>query len=499
MIEQQPRSNGSIHRQRRKGELSPQVKILLAAILALLIASCASVDFDYPREPSYAFDDTASTSLGRQVHIASRNSAKGDSGFLLLRDGTDSLAMRLQLVRRAERSVDVQVYEFKADRVGGTLIHHLLQAADRGVRVRLLLDDTTTQGYDAGLSGLDSHPNIEVRVFNPFKRGAGGRSLGAMTEIARLNRRMHNKSFIVDNQVAVMGGRNLSEEYYNASEAARFSDLDVLALGSVVTRASAMFDEYWNHQTALPLPAFADMPDDSASELQRVRDKFAAAHEGAGETPHAAVVRGREFAFQDLEQSRLSWVPYRLVYDSPDKGMVQRRRFRELRERGVEITIVTNSLASQDQLLVHTGYAPSRGELLRMGIRLYEFSPQPLSLIDEDGEGQKQKITLHTKSFIVDRQEIFVGSFNFDPRSAYLNTECGLILESPDLAGQFAGVVENALTRRTYELFLAEDGDVHWKYRNEGGEVILDEEPHTTQAERTKAYLGRMLPIEGHL
>jgi putative cardiolipin synthase len=246
-------------------------------------------------------------------------------------------------------------------------------------------------------------------------------------------------------------------------------------------------------------------------------------------------VRGREFAFQDLEQSRLSWVPYRLVYDSPDKGMVQRkdtadtirealidvlesaqreliivtpyfvpresgiRRFRELRERGVEITIVTNSLASQDQLLVHTGYAPSRGELLRMGIRLYEFSPQPLSLIDEDGEGQKQKITLHTKSFIVDRQEIFVGSFNFDPRSAYLNTECGLILESPDLAGQFAGVVENALTRRTYELFLAEDGDVHWKYRNEGGEVILDEEPHTTQAERTKAYLGRMLPIEGHL
>ena len=219
------------------------MKNFLVATFILLITGCASVDFDYPRESSHAFDDTASTTLGRQVRGIPEHEENGNSGFLLLRDGTDSLAMRLQLVRRAERSVDVQVYEFMADRVGGTLIHHLLEAADRGVRVRLLLDDAPIEGYDAGLAGLDAHSRIEVRIFNPFQRGAFGRSLGAMAEISRINRRMHNKSFIVDNQVAVIGGRNLSEEYYNANEAARFSDLDVLALGSVVARASAMFDE----------------------------------------------------------------------------------------------------------------------------------------------------------------------------------------------------------------------------------------------------------------
>ena len=240
------------------------------------------------------------------------------------------------------------------------------------------------------------------------------------------------------------------------------ADLDVFGIGPVVSDVSELFDDYWNHETALPLPAFADMPDDPAAELKRVRREMKDAREAILDTRYAAAVRGREIDFLDLNTSALKWSPYNLVYDSPDKGVRSRKdqaetirgtlvealesaqheltiitpyfvpresgieMFSRLRERGIRVRIITNSLASQDQILVHSGYAPSRKRLLEQGVRLYEFRP----VLDETIDPADKIVTLHTKAFIVDRKVLFVGSFNFDPRSAYINTEQGVILYS---------------------------------------------------------------------
>jgi putative cardiolipin synthase len=243
----------------------------LVVVFALALTSaCATIDFDYPRSPSLAVQDTDDTNLGRQVDREVANHPTNESGFYPIYDGIEALAARLSMAERAERSIDAQYYLIKRDIVSTVFIDALLRAADRGVRVRLLLDDIFTAGYDAGMAGLDSHPNFEIRIFNPFGR-AGGRILNAITDFSRINRRMHNKSFTVDNQITLIGGRNIADEYFGAREDARFSDLDVVGIGPVVQQVSEMFDAYWNHETAFPLPAFAKMPEDPAAELERVR------------------------------------------------------------------------------------------------------------------------------------------------------------------------------------------------------------------------------------
>jgi putative cardiolipin synthase len=475
------------------------------------------------------------TGLGQQVNDLVASAPEGAGGFFLLRDGVDSLAMRLQLIRRAERSVDIQVYEFYFEETtGGVLVHRLLEAADRGVRVRLLLDDISTAGDDAGLVGLDSHPSIDVRIFNPFQRGVAGRARSLATKFGKVNRRMHNKNFIVDGRVLVSGGRNIGDKYFNALEEARFSDLDIFAIGSVVADAEAMFEEYWNHETAQQLQAFAKMPDDPAAELDRIRRNFTAVHEQATTTRYADAIRARQTEFFDLDPEKLIWSPYRLVYDSPDKGIQSRKDqaelmrtplievletaqselivltpffvprksgvdwFSELEQRGVEVTIVTNSLASQSQIVVHGGYSASRKQLLKSGVELHEFRPDvPVS--DGPTESEGKVVTLHTKAFLIDREIIVVGSFNVDPRSNYINTESGYIIESPELARQFVEAVDAALMHRTYEVFFNDQGNLRWRTIENGDEVVLKSEPQATAGRRFSAQVSKLLPIRGQL
>ena len=216
--------------------------LVLAATLAA--GGCASIDFDYPRTPSYAYTDTDDTFYGESLGTLAASRPADVSGFYALTDGIDALASRLLLASRAERSIDLQYYLIKSDTTGKALIDELLQAADRGVRVRLLVDDVFTKGTDVGLAALDSHPNFEIRVFNPFYRGFGGRMRSGLTNFGRINRRMHNKSFTVDNKVTVIGGRNIADEYFGARGDAKFSDLDVLGVGPVVQDVSTMFDTY---------------------------------------------------------------------------------------------------------------------------------------------------------------------------------------------------------------------------------------------------------------
>jgi putative cardiolipin synthase len=505
------------------------------ACAAVCLSACATVDFDYPKDESYALDDASDTSLGKQIPPVVAQHPAGESGFYTLNDGIDALALRLLMAERAEKTLDAQYYLLTADVVGYAFIGALLRAADRGVRVRLLLDDILTAGYDAGMAALDFHPNFEVRIFNPF----GARTFryaGSITSVSRINRRMHNKSITVDNQATIIGGRNIASEYFGAREDKKFGDLDVFAIGPVVQEVSDMFDSYWNHRAAAPVPAFAKMPDDPAAALEQLRARIEQNRQEIRGTPYAEAVLARVDYFIDAPEDVMVWAPYQLVYDSPDKSDKQRaaeaasirtplresilnaekefflispyfvplksgvEAFAELEKRGVDVTVITNSLAANNQKTVHGGYAPSRKPLLEAGVEIYEVRADAEVAGSEIMAFSGARATLHTKAFVVDRDEFFIGSFNFDPRSANINTELGVIIISPELAGAAVDKVREKLPTETFEVFLNEKGQLRWRGIDEDGEVVVfDKEPQTGWWDRFVAGFYRMLPIRNQL
>jgi putative cardiolipin synthase len=479
--------------------------------------------------------NTEQTRLGTRVAELSATQDEGTSGFYPLVDGIEALSARLLLAERAEVSIDTQYYLVKTDPASLAFIYALLRAADRGVRVRLLIDDVFTKGYDAGMAALDSHPNFEVRVFNPFRRGAGGRIWSGLTDFGRVNRRMHTKSFTADNQVTIVGGRNIADEYFGARTDARFGDLDVVGIGPVAKDVSRMFDSFWNHETALPVPAFSRMPDDPAAELERLRQRLREANEAGRQTRYAEALRETVMRSMDRGPEVFEWKPYELVYDSPDKGVRSKEgpsvsiveplvealqsaeekvvivspyfvplqtgveSLSELEARGVEVVIVTNSLAANNQVTVHGGYAPSRKPLLRSGVRIYEVRPDAEIAGSQIVAASGAKSTLHTKAFFVDGKLTFIGSFNFDPRSANLNTESGVLIKSEKMTKMFMQGVDEGVAEKTYELFLNEKGKLRWRGYEDGKEVIYSKDPESTWFQRFVAGVVRVLPVKSQL
>lgn len=515
--------------------MSRAIRTCFALTTLILISGCASIDYDYPRTESHFLSDTADTQLSRDISPDVAKMPADQSGFYPLSDGIDALAARLLLAHEAEKSIDVQYYLIKSDTVGRAFILSLLDAADRGVRVRLLLDDMFTSGYDVGLAALHSHPNFQIRIVNPFKRGSAGRSLGALTEVSRINRRMHNKSFTIDNQITIIGGRNIADEYFGAREDSKFGDLDVLAIGPVVQEVSNMFDTYWNHETALPVPAFVKELDDPAAELDALRERLDQSRQEIRGSKYAGAVTSQVLTYVDTDNSLFQWAPYQLVVDSPDKTIKSRAAeaesittplieslrsaekkvtimtayfvprkdgiegFTELQKSGVDVTIITNSLASNNQFTVHSGYAPSRKPLLEAGVKIYEVRPDAEIEGTEFVNASSATATLHTKAFIVDDKEVFIGSFNFDPRSANINTELGVIIRSSEIAQNFSKVVGEKLKTQTYEVFLNEKGKLRWRGYKDGQETIYDKEPETTWGQRFAVGFVRILPIKSQL
>jgi putative cardiolipin synthase len=507
-----------------------RINSILAASVFVLVTGCASIDYDYPRSESFHETDTADTFLGQQILPVVATKPEGHSGFYPMGDGVDALAARILLAQRAEKTIDVQYYLIKSDIVGRAFILSLLRAADRGVRVRLLLDDMFTKGYDVGMAALHSHPNFEIRIFNPFNRGATGRSLGAVTSFSRINRRMHNKSFTADNQITIIGGRNIADEYFGAREDSKFSDLDVIGVGPVVQDVSNMFDTYWNHSTALPAPAFVKELEDPEAALNELRDNLESALDDVRDSKYADAVRTRVQKYIETDSHMFEWAPYKLVVDSPDKGIkkkaaeadsittplleslqsaeqkvvivspyfVPRKGGTEgliaLEERGIDVTIITNSLAANNQFTVHGGYAPSRKPLLEGGVEIFEVRPDADVSGTEFVNASGAKATLHTKSFIVDEEELFIGSFNFDPRSANINTELGVIIYDPETALIYSELIDEALANQTYEVFLNEKGKVRWRTYVNGEEVVFEKEPDTTWGQRFMAGFARIIP-----
>lgn len=499
------------------------------------MAGCASIDFDYPRTESTAVVDSADTWLGSRVTELVAAETPGYSGFRPLTDGIDALSMRLVLAERAERSIDTQYYLIKPDEAGLAFLHALLRAADRGVRVRLLLDDMFVIGKDRGLAAFDAHPNIEVRVVNPFRRGKAGFVWSGLTDFSRVTRRMHAKSFTVDSQVTIVGGRNIANEYFGADRKSKFGDLDVVGVGPVARDAAGMFDAYWNHETAFPLPAFADIPEDPAAALESLRAFLQEARERNLESRYAQALRATALRIAEDDPGVLEWTPYELVYDMPDKhtranpgleagiaaplGEALLSAERELiiltpyfvpdkegvrqvialQQRGVQITIVTNSLAANNHSVVHGGYAPSRKPLLASGVRIYELRPDAMVKGSEIVADDETRATLHTKAFVVDRGKTFIGSFNFNQRSKNRDSESGVIIESETIGQAFAEGVEAALDDRAWALFLDENGKLRWRGFDDGAETIYKKDPETTWGQRTAATLARILPVKSQL
>jgi putative cardiolipin synthase len=384
------------------------------------------------------------------------------------------------------------------------------------------------------MAGLDSHPNFSIRIFNPFARRSA-RFMDGITSFSRINRRMHNKSFTVDNQITLIGGRNIADEYFGAREDAKFGDLDVVGIGPVVQEVSNMFDSYWNHARAAPIETFADMPEDPAAELERVRAELGQAREQIKTTKYAEAVRDQVLEYVESDTTPFTWAPYVLAVDSPDKAFKKKvetaasiktplrdsllsakeealiispyfvplksgiEAIADLQRSGVNVTIITNSLAANNQSSVHGGYAPSRKPLLEAGVKIYEVRADADVAGAELVVASGAKATLHTKAFIIDRREMFIGSFNFDPRSANINTELGVIIRSPELSQQSAEALTAALAAQTYEVFLNENGKLRWRGIENGQEVILDKEPQTTWGQRFAAGFMRILPIRGQL
>jgi len=481
------------------------------------IAGCATLPSNIVREPSHAWDRPQETKLGRAI-TAEAALHPGTSGFRLLGSGMDAFAARMALAETAERTLDLQYYIIHGDLTGKLIIDSAVRAAERGVRVRILIDDTTAKGRDTAINVLSASPSIEVRVFNP----SAGRSspawlFSAAADFERINHRMHNKMFVADNQAGVVGGRNIGDEYFGARQGVNFADMDLLAVGPVVQELSRSFDEYWNSEWAYPIEALHTAATDTAAIRTR-REELAAHRLAAQDSAYAKRLRESDLLTKLLaNELPLVWAHAQVVADRPDKvasaatptapiklgsrlrPLVENARseliisspyfipgaggiriFEQLRNRGVNVRILTNSFAGNDVAIVHRGYAKYRKDLLRLGVELHELKPSLAAASDtEQKRFGSSGASLHAKVFIIDRKQLFVGSLNLDPRSVDLNTELGIIVEDPGLADELARQFEELLRPEySYRLSLDRtDGDIIWTSRENGREVTSNRDP----------------------
>ncbi len=520
----------SISQSNRGIGVSQARRLLLLMVCTMLLGGCATVTV--PRSPSTALgsEAIAETYLGAWARQATKR-RDGLNGLRLVSDGRDAFGLRASLAGHAQRTLDVQYYIYETDQAGRALLERMLHAAERGVRVRLLLDDTASLGKQATFAAFDTHPNVEVRVFNPVPTGRGTKvayHLVLAANFDRLHRRMHNKLWLADGAVGLTGGRNVSDAYFDAGEDINFDDLDVLSVGPVVNAMSDSFDEYWNHSLAIPLSHFerqrptawralltelvADADDNELADHSSVW-RFAgetgrrqletldwAPAVALWDSPDKLDTRGYPDldltliqqlggAFQALERRLLIVSPY--VVPTPAGAMYQQL----LAERGIEVTIFTNSLAAMDHASLYGAYAPWREPLLRQGARLFEFrgdaSARPVIQSRTD-----RPSSLHTKAMAFDDSRIFIGSMNADPRAVWWNSEIGLLIDSSTLGRQLWDLAKRGMEPRySYEVRLNEKGELRWLTEVEGHSVVLSKPPGSLW-KRFKASAIRLFDIE---
>ena len=502
-----------------------------AVTLVALASGCATLPSLDTRHETHAITNTDATRLGSAV-VEAVGQHPGQSGIYALTAPTDAFAARVILAYTAEKSLDIQYYIWHADTTGLLLFEAAWRAADRGVRVRILIDDANTGGEDEIIAALATHPNIEMRLYNPLLQRSA-RALNFLSDFGRVNRRMHNKSFTADNEVTIVGGRNVGNEYFAAGEGVAFTDLDVMAVGAAVHEVSNAFDLYWNSPSSYPATSLlAPAGVDARATLEA---RFAAVHADAGSAAYLEILRQTVLVQQLIAKALpLQWASTRVVRDDPAKtldangsrdvlllsdllpaigqpkasfdlvspyfvpGDAGTAALLQAARRGVRVRVLTNSLAATDVGAVHAGYVKRRCELLRGGVHLYEMEPTgSKDAGDERALGSSSSIQLHAKTFALDEARIFVGSFNFDQRSAHLNTEMGLVIESPSLAQQLSSAFEREVPKLAYEVRLTADGHcAEWVDRANDGEVRYEADPGTSMARRAWIDFLSILPIE---
>lgn len=512
---------------------------------AALLGGCATLRSDYVRTPSSSEPPEFDSASGRYVR-AELDRHPGKSGFRLLVSSTDALMSRIWLIDHARHTIDLQYFMFANDATGRLVAQRLLAAADRGVRVRLLLDDIALRHEDRLLGALDAHPHIEVRVFNPFRTrdpSLPEKLVQFALEARRLNRRMHNKAMIVDGFVGVLGGRNIADRYFDADEDSNFSDLDVVTIGPVVGQAARAFDEYWNSIAAYPLKAYRTSRNGRA-DLSALRPELLGAVRAFAQSDYAqAVLEELPNGATGDRPGRWSWGDGTLLVDQPQKIETDHdepalrigprlkqamdaadselllispylvpssrgvRYLAALTRRGVAVRALTNSLASTDEPVAEAGYARRRRALLAGGVQLYELRPSRAGRQRPAGARGASGISLHAKAIVVDRRLVFIGSMNLDPRSQLLNTEMGVLVDCPELAGEVARFFEQAADPRSaFHVQLAsaggppgDDGHLTWSWDDHGTHLTSSRDPQVRISRRLEFELMRLLPIQGLL
>jgi cardiolipin synthase C len=504
---------------------------LLLFIFCISLVGC-SLPSNENRTISTALgvDEANATRLGKAISPRAEKHS-GLSGVHPLPDPLDAFASRVLLIRQAERTLDVQYYIWHADMTGTLLMKELLDAAERGVRVRLLLDDNGIYGTDYELAALNEHPNFEIRLFNPFVVRKP-KWFGNVTHFSRLNRRMHNKSITADNMLTIAGGRNVGDPYFGVSDGTLYSDLDVLLAGPIVNEVSNDFDRYWASKSSFPAERI--LPDADPNLLLQSTQKSSGFDRDPSASIYINAIRQSEF-IADLQSGNLEmeWTNIQMVSDDPAKGLGEHtpeglltqqlrevlgvpqkevtlisayfvpttsgvKAFRKMTGRGVSVRILTNSLGANDVTVVHAGYSKYRKDLLVAGVQLFET--RRLDEVSEFVEIARpfgsSATSLHAKTFSVDNKHVFVGSFNFDPRSINLNTELGFVIESPGLAQKISNVFDGNIPASTYEVKLNNEGDLYWVEQQNGNIIRHDTEPQSSFWTRIWIWFLSVMPIE---
>ncbi|MGU7814514.1 phospholipase D-like domain-containing protein [Burkholderia sp. AW49-1] len=519
-------------------------RALAVCALLSLVAACAThppaTTLDRP--VSHALPTNTATPL-RNALAAPEAAHPGQSGFRLLPDGATALQMRIALARAATQTLDMQYYIATEDTTGKLLLGAALYAADRGVRVRMLVDDLNFRDIDRVMAALNTHPKIEIRVFNPFgasRYGMVERTANSLTRIDSFTRRMHNKAMIADNQIAIVGGRNLGDEYFSASPTLQFRDLDVLAAGPVTNEISTSFDDYWASASSYPLRVLNHQkfdPKDLDAMRDELRDHWRKNADPYNAKPLNATPLAQQIARDELE---LVWAPAEFKVDAPDKvtrpagayvsppmqRLVELTRaaqqeflafspyfvphdagvkiLGDTAARGVRVAILTNSLAATDAVAVQAGYAPYRVPLLQHGVELYEFKARPnpprAGLF-----GSRSRASLHAKAYVIDRKILVIGSLNLDPRSAYLNTELALVIHSPKIAQQAAAIFGRVTQPdESYRVSLATPAgggtpELEWTGADNGEPATYHVDPHAGLLRNLMTGLFMLLPVDDQL
>ncbi len=503
---------------------------ILVTVVTLSIGGCASLPppvkadaYSIPAVPSDRLAQVAASSI----------SPEGSSSFRPLPFSRISMDTRLALAKHAVRSIDIQYYLLQNDYTGKTLLRAVRDAALRGVRVRILVDDLYTDSSEALLLNLAATPNVQIKVFNPFPTArafSATKWAFAFADFARLNHRMHNKLFIADSAFAVAGGRNIADEYFFQSRTGNFIDFDLLVAGKAVSDLEAVYDVYWNSPRVYPL----EVLDRGSEDLEGRRRAFETATLPSGEfsvappsqpdqlgfrpfsvdvdSPPLPMLHGEIEAFADdpekvsgkaeqggdkstvtsrvLEAISKSGFEVLLVSPYFVPGDIGMKALQETRSRGVKVTLITNTLSANDEPLASAAYARYRLRMLKMGVDIYEVSSRQLRANSDVGRALGASIgRSHAKIVVMDGMTTFVGSMNMDLRSSRENTEMGMFVHSPELAQDVIKVLAGIRSNGTYHLRLRPDGkDLQWVAVENGTEVVYDSEPEVGLGTRLEIF-----------